>query len=196
MRPNLFKLYAYTDGDRYEGRIERGLKPLLKIGGAEKQTVDERIKQQDGTSQPVPLRKVLDMLVPFWDTDFHTKWLIPRGYEKSRNEREWFYITLEELIKEIDAYSAYLKSPSFKVKKEYTPRTYQTEVAEEVASRWNGSSIIVPNYACSRFGKDLLHLHIFHLLFQKHGFRTAVIAGYCLSANESLIGEIKKNFLQ
>ena len=47
----------------------------MKVGGAEKQTVDKRIKQQDGTSQPVPLRKVLDMSVPFWDTDFHTKWL-------------------------------------------------------------------------------------------------------------------------
>ncbi len=192
MLPNLLKLYAYTDEDRYEGRIARGLKPLLKVGGAEKQTVDERIKQQDGTSQPVPLRKVLDMSVPFWDTDFHTKWLIPRGYEKSRNEREWFYITLEELIKEIEAYSAHLSAPSFEVKKEYTPRTYQTIVAEEVVSRWNGSSIIVPNLACPRFGKDLLHLHIFYLLFQKYEFRTAVIAGYCLGANESLIGEIQK----
>jgi len=193
MRPNLFKLYAYTDEDRYEGRIERGLKPLLKIGGAEKQTVDERIKQQDGTSQPVPLRKVFEMLVSFWDTNFH-EYLEGKGYEKPRDKREWFYITIEELIKEIDAYSAHLKSPSFEVKREYTPRTYQTEVAEEVVSRWEGSSIIVPNYACSRFGKDLLHLDIFHLLFQKHGFRTAVIAGYYLSANESLIGEIEKCF--
>ena len=192
MHPNLLKLYAYTDGDRYEGRIERGLKPLLKVGGAEKQTVDKRIKQQDGTSQPVPLRKVLDMSVPFWDTDFHTKWLIPRGYEKSRDEREWFYITLEELIKEIEAYSAHLSAPSFEVKKEYTPRTYQTIVAEEVVSRWNGSSIIIPIYACTRFGKDLLHLNIFYLLFQKYEFRTAVIAGYCLGSNESLIGEIRK----
>ena len=192
MSPNLYKLYAYTDEDRYEGRIVRGLKPRLKVGGAEKQTVDVRIDQQDGTSQPVPLRKVLDMSVSFWDTDFHTKWLIPRGYEKTRNEREWFYITLEELHKEIEAYSTHLSAPSFEVKKEYTPRTYQTIVAEEVISRWNGSSIIVPNLACPRFGKDLLHLHIFYLLFQKYEFRTAVIAGYCLGANESLIGEIQK----
>ena len=49
------QIYAYTDEDRYEGRIERGLKPRLKVGGTRKKVARDRIDEQERESQPVAL---------------------------------------------------------------------------------------------------------------------------------------------
>ena len=107
--------YAYTDEDRYEGRIERGLKPRLKIGGTRKKVARDRIDEQDGSSQPVDLvqKKVYNTF--FWDKPFH-KWLEKRGYVRVRKNREWFEITVEELDKEIEAYSEELGKSSYEIK--------------------------------------------------------------------------------
>ena len=178
------KIYAYTDEDRYEGRIERGLKPRLKIGGTRKKVARDRIDEQDGSSQPVDLvqKKVYNTF--FWDKPFH-KWLEKRGYVRVRKNREWFEITVEELDKEIEAYSEELGKSSYEIKSTYTPRTYQTIVASEVVSRWNGRTITQPIKACPRFGKDYLHLDI----FKRSEFRVMLIVGWVLSANEGL-GEL------
>ena len=181
------KIYAYTDEDRYEGRIERDLKPRLKIGGTRKELAKDRIDEQDGSSQPVDLvqKKVYD--TPFWDIPFH-KWLEKRGYVRVRKNREWFEITVEELDKEIEAYSEELGKSSYEIKSTYTPRTYQTIVASEVVSRWNGRTITQPIKACPRFGKDYLHLDI----FKRSGFRVMLIIGWVLSANEGLVELVKE----
>ena len=178
------KIYAYTDEDRYEGRIERGLKPRLKVGGTRKKVARDRINEQDRESQPVDLVQKRVYNTPFWDIPFH-KWLEKRGYVRVRKNREWFEITVEELDKEIEAYSEELGKSSYEIKSTYTPRTYQTIVASEVVSRWNGRTITQPIKACPRFGKDYLHLDI----FKRSEFRVMLIVGWVLSANEGL-GEL------
>ena len=109
------KIYAYTDEDRYEGRIERGLKPRLKIGGTRKKVARDRIDEQDGTSQPVALVQKKVYNTTFWDTGFH-KWLEGRGYVRVRKNREWFEISVEDLDKEIEAYSKHLEGFSYEIK--------------------------------------------------------------------------------
>ena len=181
------KIYAYTDEDRYEGRIARGEEPLLKIGGTDREVAKDRIDEQDGTSQPVELviKKIYTTL--FWDKPFH-RWLEKRGYVRVRKNREWFEITVEKLDKEIEAYSKHLESSSYEIKGNYTPRTLQTKVSEEVCKLWNGKTIIQPLDLCPRFGKDFTHLDI----FKRSGFRVMIIASYWLGSNESLIKTVNE----
>ena len=60
MTTTITQIYAYSDEDRYEGRVANGKIPRLKIGetGRDAKT---RVDEQDGTSQPVELiiKKVL-----------------------------------------------------------------------------------------------------------------------------------------
>ena len=181
------KIYAYTDEDRYEGRIARGLKPRLKVGGTGREVARDRIDEQDGTSQPVALVQKRVYTTTFWDTGFH-KWLEDYGYIRVRKNREWFEITVEELDKEIELYSKHLESSSYEIKGNYIPRTLQTKVSEEVCNLWSGNTIIQPLDLCPRFGKDFTHLDI----FQRLQFRVMVIASYWLGSNESLIKTVNR----
>ena len=108
------KIYAYTDEDRYEGRNARKLRPRLKIGGTDRKVARDRIDEQDGTSQPVALVQKRVYTTTFWDTGFH-KWLEDHGYVRVRKNREWFEIYVEELDKEIEAYSKHLESFSYEI---------------------------------------------------------------------------------
>ena len=181
------KIYAYTDEDRYEGRIARKLRPRLKVGGTGREVAKDRIDEQDGTSQPVALVQKRVYTTTFWDTGFH-KWLEDHGYVRVRKNREWFEIYVEELDKEIEAYSKHLESFSYEIKGNYIPRTLQTKVSEEVCNLWNGNTIIQPLDLCPRFGKDFTHLDI----FQRSGFRVMIIASYWLGSNESLIETVNE----
>ena len=107
MTTTITQIYAYSDEDRYEGRVANGKKPRLKIGetGRDAKT---RVDEQDGTSQPVELIIKKVYTTTFSDTDFHL-WLDKKGYKRPhRNDnkkREWFEITVEQLDTEIKLYS-------------------------------------------------------------------------------------------
>ncbi len=79
------KIYVYTT-ETYK------TKNWYKIGETTQETVEQRIKQQDKTGNPEPLD-----LVDWWvspevsDKELH-KSLQELGFEKVRNEREWFEI--------------------------------------------------------------------------------------------------------
>ena len=66
------QIYAYTDEDRYEGRIMANKKPRLKIGATERDA-KIRIDEQDGTSQPVDLVVKKVYTTTFWDIPFHNR---------------------------------------------------------------------------------------------------------------------------
>ena len=114
------QIYAYTDDDRYEGRIEIGKKPRLKIGATERDA-KIRIDEQDSTSQPVDLVVKKVYTTTFWDIPFHDR-LEDRGYKRVRKNREWFEITVEELDYEIKLYSDFLKSDYRETLKDFKPR--------------------------------------------------------------------------
>ena len=86
------KIYAYTDEDRYEGRIANGKIPRVKIGETGRD-VEDRVEEQDNTSQPVRLIIKRVYTTKFSDKDFHF-WLEGRGYIRPRKNREWFEITV------------------------------------------------------------------------------------------------------
>ena len=180
------KIYAYTDEDRYEGRIANGKIPRVKIGETGRD-VEDRVEEQDNTSQPVRLIIKRVYTTKFSDKDFHF-WLEGRGYIRPRKNREWFEITVKELDKEIKLYSKSLKGFAYEIKGKYIPRTLQTAVSVEVISRWNGKTIIQPLDLCPRFGKDFTHLDI----FERSKFKVMVIASYWLGSNESLIKTVNE----
>ena len=107
------QIYAYTDEDRYEGRIDANKKPRLKIGATERDA-KIRIDEQDGTSQPVDLVVKKVYTTTFWDIPFHDR-LEDRGFKRVRKNREWFEITVEELDYEIKLYSDLLNISGFSI---------------------------------------------------------------------------------
>ena len=124
------QIYAYTDEDRYEGRIMANKKPRLKIGATERDA-KIRIDEQDGTSQPVDLVVKKVYTTTFWDIPFHDR-LEDRGFKRVRKNREWFEITVEELDYEIKLYSDFLKSDYRETLKDFKPRFGQEEAIANI----------------------------------------------------------------
>ena len=100
------KLYFYSTISWYENRIKLGEEPWLKIGGSAVQTVEDRINQQDTTSNPEPLICLGEFDVDFDDTDFHEH-LDDNGYVRSREDkhREFYNTTVEQAKYELEKYS-------------------------------------------------------------------------------------------
>lgn len=96
------KIYIYTTNTYRE-------KGIYKIGQTDRDT-QSRIKEQDSTSNPEPLIKIMDWDVPAYirDKDIHSE-LQKKGYQKTRNDREWFLLhnqdpraVVHEIICELD----------------------------------------------------------------------------------------------
>jgi len=124
------QIYAYTDEDRYEGRILSNKKPLLKIGATDRDA-KIRVDEQDGTSQPVDLVIKKVYTTKFWDIPFHDR-LEDRGFKRVRKNREWFEITVEELDYEIKLYSDFLKSDYRETLKDFKPRFGQEDAIASI----------------------------------------------------------------
>ncbi len=92
------QIYFYSDTDRYEDQIKLGNLPKLKIGDTEREHVDVRIKEQRNESCPLVLDKKGSYFTPFGDREFH-QYLTSVGYDRVSNDREWFYITVEDAEK-------------------------------------------------------------------------------------------------
>jgi hypothetical protein len=182
------KIYFYSTQAHYEDQLTLGRTPRLKIGDTEQSDVVIRIEEQDGTGHPEPLELKYACNVDFRDKKFH-RHLIRKGYQECRldKKREWFYITVEDAMKELEEYSN--KDPHF-FKRTFVPRSPQLEVTDKILSRWNGETIVQPLDLCPRFGKTLFGLHLFNEL----GFDNLITASYVLTANESFVEEIEKKF--
>ena len=126
------QIYAYTDEDRYEGRIDANKKPRLKIGATERDA-KIRIDEQDGTSQPVDLVVKKVYTTTFWDIPFHDR-LEDRGFKRVRKNREWFEITVEELDNEIKLYSEFLKSDYRERLNDFKPRFGQEDAITNITN--------------------------------------------------------------
>ncbi len=180
------QIYFYSDLARYEDQIALGRKPMLKIGDTEQETADQRIKQQDTTSCAQLLVKKGSYFTPFGDKEFH-KHLQTLGYKKTREEREWFYITVEDAERELIDY----KNGVVKVKEHFTPRPHQTLVNQQILSRFDGNrTVIQPLNLCARFGKTLQALS----LFKDSGLEVMIVAAHWLSANQSFINTVNERF--
>lgn len=181
------QVYFYSDPARYEDQIALGKVPMLKIGDTTQQTTDERIKQQDTTACAQLLEKKGSYFTPFGDKEFH-KHLESLGYKKTRAEREWFYITVEDAERELFDY----KNGVVKVKKYFAPRPHQAWVNQLVLKRWKNTynTMIQPLNLCARFGKTLQALS----LFKDSGLQVMIVAAHWLAANESFVDTVNKRY--
>lgn len=180
------QIYFYSDPARYEDQIALGRTPMLKIGDTTQQTTDERIKQQDTTACAQLLDKKGSFFASFGDKEFH-KHLQSLGYKKTREEREWFYITVEDAERELYDY----RDGVVKIKNYFTPRPHQAWVNAEILKRWDGEqTIIQPLNLAARFGKTLQALS----LFKDSGLEVMVVAAHWLAANNSFIKTINARF--
>ena len=180
------QIYFYSDPARYEDQIVLGRAPMLKIGDTTQETTGERIKQQDTTACAQVLQEKGSFITSFGDKEFH-KHLQSLGYKKTREEREWFYITAEDAERELYDY----RDGVVKVEKYFTPRPHQAWVNAEILKRWDGEqTIIQPLNLAARFGKTLQALS----LFNDSGLEVMVVAAHWLAANESFVKTVNARF--
>ncbi len=182
------KFYFYSDPARYEDQIALGRTPMLKIGQTTQETTTQRVKQQDGTScaQELDIKGSFIVKDTSEDTDFHIN-LEDKGYLRTRQNREWFYITVEQAETELKLW----ESDAVTVKKYFTPRPHQAWVNAEILKRWDGEqTIIQPLNLAARFGKTLQALS----LFKDSGLEVMVVAAHWLAANESFVKTVNARF--
>ena len=131
------KLYFYSTLSWYENRIKLGEEPWLKIGGSAVQTVEDRINQQDTTSNPEPLICMGEFDVDFDDTDFHEH-LDDNGYVRSREDkhREFYNTTVEQAEYELEQYRIKRSKSVNKVQDELEPYDHQTYFLDKILSSW------------------------------------------------------------
>jgi hypothetical protein len=181
------QIYFYTFPALYEDQIKLCRLPLIKIGETTQKTTDQRIKQQDTTACAQVLENKGSYITPFGDKEFH-KYLESLGYKRSREDREWFYITVEDAKRELFNY----RDGVVEVKEYFTPRAHQAWVNQLILKRWKNTynTIIQPLNLCARFGKTLQALS----LFKDSGLQVMIVAAHWLAANESFVRTVNKRF--
>ena len=143
-------IYAYST-DTYLD------KNWIKVGETSL-SADERIAQQDTTSNPEQLKKLQEWKVPNRITDkkIH-KHLESRGFFRTRDDkdREWFEVPLEEVAKAINELHHGVARPN-----NYAPREEQVDCIRQ-ASKWfiDGGSEFLIN-AKMRYGKTFVSYQI------------------------------------
>ena len=182
------QFYFYSDSARYEDQIALGRSPMLKIGETTQETTTQRVKQQDGTScaQELDIKRSFSVKDNVTDKGFHAH-LELRGYKKTRENREWFYITVEQAEAELKVF----ESGAVTIEKYFTPRPHQAWVNQEILNRFDGSyTVIQPLNLAARFGKTLQALS----LFKESGLEVMVVAAHWLAANNSFVSTINQRF--
>lgn len=163
------KLYIYSDHNRYEYRIEHGDSPFLKIGET-LQEVEERVSQQDGTSQsePLEIKYVTELPDNVSDHDIH-RFFDSKKIPVTRTDkkREFYEITLENAVLLINEYLYGSKRPD-----SYAMRYEQQIAHDKMVSYFNSHSDEPKSEfllaAKMRFGKNFTLLNVMRTLICKN----------------------------
>ena len=163
------KLYIYSDHNRYEYRIEHGDAPFLKIGET-LQEVEERVSQQDGTSQsePLEIKYVTELPDDVSDHDIH-RFFDSKNIPVTRTDkkREFYEITLENAVLLINEYLYGSKRPD-----SYAMRDEQQIAHDKMVSYFKlhsdepKSEFLLA--AKMRFGKNFTLLNVMRTLMCKN----------------------------
>ena len=150
------KIYFYSTQAHYEDQIQLGRIPMLKIGDTQQEEAEDRINQQDTTSNPQQLLPKGVFETTFGDKEFH-KYLLQRGYKKTRDDkdREWFFITVEDATYELEQYQG-AQSVS-KVAETRQLYKHQQEFVSKVLSNWEQWKEFLLFAKC-RAGKSMMVL--------------------------------------
>lgn len=132
---SLKKIYFYSTQAHYDDQITLNRIPMLKIGDTQQEEAENRINQQDTTSNPQQLIIKGVFETTFGDKEFH-KYLLKRGYKKTRDDkdREWFYITVEDATYELEKYQG--SQCVSKVAETRELYKHQQEFVDKILSNW------------------------------------------------------------
>lgn len=130
------KIYFYSTKSHYQDKIKLGRTPMLKIGETIKQKVQDRINQQDTTSNPEKLDCKAEFEATFSDKEYRV-YLFSRGYKKTRNDkkREWIFISVEDAIYELERFKG-IKSVN-KIAETRELYEHQKQFLEKIISTWS-----------------------------------------------------------
>lgn len=185
-------IYVYTK-PAYVTHGDKQYQSLVKIGHTYR-TPEERIKEQDGTSEPeefIVLKTFeVDNVYGEFDLVVH-RTLEQWGYERPRSNREWFIIpaaTPEERFAIIhEAIQIGARNPNAsRIPLHLTPPQYQT--LEQTVESFNGGSMSIVAELCPRFGKTAWAI----CLLQSMQERVLVVSTYWLSALTSFRSDVAK----
>ena len=173
----------------------------FKIGETQ-QLVKDRVKQQDGTSNPEPLDIVYEVESVLSDKEIH-KILESKGYERTRNDadREWFIINdgdntdlyYEQVIILINRI---ISESSVDTRIEYVPRYFQSLIKNQFLKKYQDElkldykKIDFALELAPRFGKTIWAIDLLNTLYVEHGIKLCVIPCYVHTA----ITSFKKEF--
>lgn len=158
-------IYAYST-KTIDDHPDEEIGKYLKVGDTSR-TADERIDEQDGTSQYEPLLKKLELQVPdhIRDYNIHT-WLERHGHHKVRSDkrREWFSIdgaSLEQRLEVIRRACRELTADPKLGKIPFGVHPEQHRAIEELLSSYRAGEHTFLLGACPRFGKTTTMLALF-----------------------------------
>jgi hypothetical protein len=188
------KIYIYTT------------KIYSKIGyfkiGETQQLVEDRVRQQDGTSNPEPLIVCYEIDSVLSDKEIH-KILELKGYERTRSDvsREWFIVNdgdNPELYVEqvINLINVIISESKVDTRREYIPRFYQTYIKEKTLNKLDleinagYSKIDFVSELAPRFGKTISAIDMLPEFKEKYGFKVCLLPSYVLSSLSSFKKEL------
>ena len=177
------KIYIYTT----ETYKQKG---WYKIGETT-QLVEDRVKQQDGTSNPETLDTIYEVNSVISDKEIHRK-LELIGYSKCRNNREWFegFDSDDHVITTINDIISKTENDS---RATYVPRFYQSYIKTLFIDKLTKSSKEKIDFALElapRFGKTIWAIDLIQTLYNDFNYNVCVMPTYYLSSLTSF----KKEF--
>lgn len=183
------KIYFYSTQAHYEDQIKLGRVPMLKIGDTQQEEAEERINQQDTTSNPQQLVTKGVFETTFGDKEFH-KHLLSRGYKKTRDDkdREWFFITVEDATYELEQYKG--AQSINRIAETRNLYTHQKRFVDKIISTWEQWKEFLLFAKC-RAGKSTM---VYDAIVKSDAKITLIVSRF-KSPKQSWEGDVRfKNF--
>jgi hypothetical protein len=174
------------------------LKGWVKIGETLLQTVLERVKQQDNSSNPEELIILCVIESVYSDKEIH-KFLEKKGIKHQR--KEWYVFDKGETFVDytneaIAVVNEIISNSSQDTRVEYIPRYFQTIIKNQFLTKYQDElslgykKIDFALELAPRFGKTVWAIDLLNTLFLNQGVKLCVIPSYVLTA----ITSFKKEF--
>lgn len=174
------------------------LKGWVKIGETLLQTVLERVKQQDNSSNPEELIILYVIESVYSDKEIH-KFLGKKGIKHQR--KEWYVFdngtTVEDYVNEaVTVVNEIISNSAQDTRVEYSPRYFQTVIKDQFLTKYQSElnlgykKIDFALELAPRFGKTVWAIDLLNTLFLNQGVKLCVIPSYVLTA----ITSFKKEF--
>jgi len=178
-------LYIYTTkSDRNLGRY--------KFGQTEREA-EQRVKEQDGTSNSEPLELVFSIESDLSDHQVHDL-LERKGKKKTRSGREW-YGTFRDDEDAIFYLNLIISEDKNDTRPTYVPRFYQDVVKMMFEDKLSNLDLGKKEFTLElapRFGKTIFTIDLIDTLFNEYRYKICFLPTYVLTALSSFKKEFYK----